>query len=130
MAKTTSKTTRTGAAKPNTPAPAQTGNTAEVPATVASQEATQAEPLQNPSTSASGEVESLPPVGEDFGDGPLPEIVVDSVTVTSAVEGFRRAGRAWSRTPTTVPASELSEDQLKVLSSEPMLTVVFGAAAE
>jgi hypothetical protein len=46
------------------------------------------------------------------------------VTVTSKVEGFRRAGRAWSKSPTTILASEFSNEQLVQIAAEPMLEVV------
>ena len=42
--------------------------------------------------------------------------------VTAKQEGFRRAGRAWSTTPTYVPADELG-DKLDSLLEEQMLIV-------
>lgn len=48
--------------------------------------------------------------------------------VVSEVEGFRRAGRAWSRAPITVPIDELSEAQILALEQEPLLAVVYVAA--
>lgn len=126
--KTAAKPAAKTAAKPNTPATAQTGNAAEVSATVASQEVTQAAPLQNPSNSANGTVESLPPVGEGSAAGMLSEVEPAAVIVVSEVEGFRRAGRAWSRTPTTVPMAELDEETIKVLEAEPLLSVAYLAA--
>ncbi|MBO3701057.1 MAG: hypothetical protein J5W83_00750 [Candidatus Accumulibacter sp.] len=49
--------------------------------------------------------------------------------ISSRVEGFRRAGRAWSKAPETVPADVLSDEQLAAMQAEPMLVVepVFGA---
>lgn len=44
--------------------------------------------------------------------------------VASAVEGFRRAGRAWGREPQVVPLSELTADQVEALKAEPNLVVV------
>jgi hypothetical protein len=38
-------------------------------------------------------------------------------------DGFRRAGRAWSGT-TTVPLDELTEEQFKQLTTEPMLVTM------
>lgn len=125
MSRANSKTAAKPAAKPNTPATAQTGNTAEVSATVATQVATPAAPLQSPSNSANGTVESLPPVGEGSAAGPLADIVVEGIIVISEVEGFRRAGRAWSRTATTVPLTELDEEAIKALQAEPLLTVAY-----
>lgn len=43
--------------------------------------------------------------------------------VSAKIEGFRRAGRAWSKGQTLVGVAELSEDQLAALLAEPMLTV-------
>ena len=47
-----------------------------------------------------------------------------SLRITSAREGFRRAGRAWSATPTEVPLADLTAEQVAMLMAEPMLTVV------
>lgn len=46
-----------------------------------------------------------------------------ALRITSAREGFRRAGRAWSTTPTEVPVSELTDEQVAMLMAEPMLTI-------
>ena len=48
------------------------------------------------------------------------------ITVTSRWEGFRRAGRAWSVTPTTVAVESLSTDQLQAIEREPALIVAWG----
>lgn len=55
-------------------------------------------------------------------NGPDPVI---GLRITAAREGFRRAGRAWSRQPTDVPLDDLSDDQVKLLMAEAgrMLTV-------
>lgn len=42
--------------------------------------------------------------------------------VVARVDGFRRAGRAWSGA-STVPLSELTEEQVELLKGEPMLVV-------
>lgn len=55
----------------------------------------------------------------------LPERQPTHVTVVSQVEGFRRAGRAWGKAPTTVPVEDLSDDELAALLREPKLAVVF-----
>ena len=47
----------------------------------------------------------------------------ETLVVTSAVEGFRRAGRAWSKTPTEVAAADFDEAGLAALEAEPLLTV-------
>lgn len=49
---------------------------------------------------------------------------VKALSVTSRVEGFRRAGRAWSGVATIVTLTELSDEQVAMLKSEPMLTVI------
>lgn len=45
------------------------------------------------------------------------------VTVTSLQEGFRRAGFAWSKTPTEIDPATLPIDQVLALATEPMLSV-------
>lgn len=47
-----------------------------------------------------------------------------ALSVQSSREGFRRAGRAWSREATVVPLADLTEDQIEQLRNEPALTVV------
>lgn len=49
---------------------------------------------------------------------------VAALLVTAKKEGFRRAGRAWSRTETRVEIAELTDDQVEALFAEPMLDVV------
>lgn len=49
---------------------------------------------------------------------------VVAVRVAAKVDGFRRAGRAWSKAPTEVAIDELDDDQLKALLAEPNLDVV------
>jgi len=44
--------------------------------------------------------------------------------VVSAIEGFRRGGRAFGREATVVPLSELTAEQLEAITSEPNLAVV------
>ncbi len=45
------------------------------------------------------------------------------IRITSAKEGFRRAGVAHPRTPTEYPDDKFSAEELKVLQAEPMLVV-------
>lgn len=52
-----------------------------------------------------------------------PPDAATALSVTARRDGFRRAGRAWSVQPTTVPLAELSDDQVAQLRAEPMLTV-------
>jgi hypothetical protein len=54
-------------------------------------------------------------------------VPVKGVIVTAKREGFRRAGRAWSTTPTRLPAGELTPGQIDLLRAEPMLAVDFEA---
>lgn len=60
---------------------------------------------------------------------PAPDIkppaarTVKALSVQSGREGFRRAGRAWSKEAVVVPLSELSEGQIEQLRNEAMLTV-------
>lgn len=51
------------------------------------------------------------------------EYVIEKLVVVSAVDGFRRAGRAWSKEATEVLAEDLTDEQLEALLNEPMLTV-------
>ena len=46
------------------------------------------------------------------------------IAVTSEIEGFRRAGRAWSRARTVVDADTFSAEQLAALRAEPHLHVI------
>lgn len=118
---------------PNTPAPGLPETAADVMAAEAAPAASQA----TASTVVEGEQPSsgdqaLSPLGESVvaGDGAgdlLPPLGVVAVIVTSEVEGFRRAGRPWSRTPTTVPIDELSDADLLALEAEPLLQVVYVA---
>lgn len=44
--------------------------------------------------------------------------------VRATVEGFRRAGRAWSTEPVDVRVDEFDAAQIKALWAEPRLTVM------
>lgn len=52
------------------------------------------------------------------------EPVIVALLVQAKVEGFRRAGRAWSKAQTRVEAGELTDAQIAQIFSEPMLDVV------
>lgn len=54
---------------------------------------------------------------------------MSQIQVISAVDGFRRGGRAWSRTPAIVDTAEISAAQLAQLRAEPLLTVTEVAEA-
>jgi hypothetical protein len=43
--------------------------------------------------------------------------------VTSKMDGFRRAGIAWTKTPTFVALSDLTDEQVAQIKNEPELTV-------
>ncbi|WP_300335635.1 HI1506-related protein [Accumulibacter sp.] len=45
------------------------------------------------------------------------------IVVRALAEGFRRAGRSWTRAPTRLAADALSSDQIEALRAEPMLDV-------
>jgi hypothetical protein len=115
--------TKTSTRKPrstNTPAPTA-GQRADVMATGAAPAAPQAATPVMPATPPE-DAAKLPPEGE------IEQArKVTGVYVISRQEGFRRAGRAWSAQPTTVPVDELSEEQIEALVREPMLRVAFVA---
>lgn len=66
----------------------------------------------------------VPGEGESLPAAPDEAPTVAALIVTAKTEGFRRAGRAWSREPTRVEAGELTDDQVEALFAEPMLDVV------
>lgn len=45
------------------------------------------------------------------------------IRVRATHDGYRRAGRAWPRTPTELPADEFTKEQLEVLKADPRITV-------
>ncbi|MEI7614094.1 MAG: hypothetical protein WCK63_14425 [Betaproteobacteria bacterium] len=109
----------------NKPAPAKS----EIPAGETGKGAAPAALESNTQATGSAATQSdatkvTPPGG---GSTPQPKSkdgAVKSLMVSAKVEGFRRAGRAWSKASTTVSADEFSVDQLTALMSEPMLDVV------
>lgn len=50
-------------------------------------------------------------------------VTVPALSVVAAREGFRRAGRAWSKECIVVPLSELTEEQIEQIKNESVLTV-------
>ena len=110
----------------NTSAPTVPGNSADRSATEAAQVAPQANlPAAGQSTR---ENQVASPEGAV---APLEDVEITSLLVTSEVDGFRRAGRAWSSTPTLVLLEDLSETEIDALLGEPLLKVAFvGANAE
>lgn len=113
----------------NTSATETPVNPADVLAAGAAQAAPQASAPEGPATQPDGNEGNPPPTGEvPVADQRLDDPVAQAITVVSEVEGFRRAGRAWSRTPITVPIDELSEAQILALEQEPLLAVVYVAA--
>jgi hypothetical protein len=48
---------------------------------------------------------------------------VPGIRVVAKVDGFRRAGRAWPKAGTDLPASSLKKAELAALRAEPKLTV-------
>lgn len=62
--------------------------------------------------------------GESQGADNNGEPTVVALLITSQVEGFRRAGRAWGKTQTRVEIDDLTEQEVIALFDEPMLEVV------
>lgn len=58
-------------------------------------------------------------------DKPVPKSTdkATHLAVRALRDGFRRAGRAWSKEETTVPLAELDEAQVAALEAEPLLVV-------
>lgn len=75
---------------------------------------------------AAGSGGKMTTIGADDGK----EYILGKLVVVSTVEGFRRAGRAWSKEPTEVPAEEFTADQIEALLSDPALIVTPVAAAD
>ena len=48
------------------------------------------------------------------------------LTIAAHREGFRRAGRAWSKAPVTVPAADFTKEQIAALRADPNLVVTDG----
>mgnify|MGYP000930242870 CR=1 FL=1 len=46
-----------------------------------------------------------------------------ALVISSRAEGFRRAGRGWTREPTRVAYDDLTAEQIEALQAEPMLDV-------
>lgn len=86
-------------AKPNTPQPAAVAPAPEQTQEHAGAGQTQTEPVQS-------------------------EPVILALLVQAKVEGFRRAGRAWTKAQTRVEAADLTDVQIAQIFSEPMLDVV------
>lgn len=103
----------------NTSAAHVPGNSADVSATEAAQAASQAN-VSDAGQSPREETRSIPPVGGKKSGEPIAK----ALKIASKVEGFRRAGRPWSREQQTVPVDEFSLEQIEALLSEPMLEVV------
>lgn len=61
--------------------------------------------------------------GGASGEEEAPEC--DRIIVASKVDGFRRAGRAWSREAVTLSIDEFTEEQIEALCTDPMLEVAF-----
>ena len=51
------------------------------------------------------------------------DYVIEKLIVTSSVDGFRRAGFAWSKEATEVAVADLTDEQLESLMNEPKLAV-------
>ena len=86
-----------------------------------SESSTAPAPEQNENNSGAAEAAS------GTGGSNTKEPGVVALLVSAKVDGFRRAGRAWSRAQTRVEVAELSADEEEALLREPMLDVVFVA---
>lgn len=122
----------------NPAAPTKPGTPAEASAKEAGQTASLATPPAETGATSEGESKATVPQGGDpaiTDPAPAPKIqpkakrepVVTHIIVTAEKEGFRRAGRAWSKVPTQVPVDEFNEAQIEALVGEPMLDVAFVA---
>ena len=49
---------------------------------------------------------------------------MDYLRITAQRDGFRRAGRTWSREPTIVPRRDLTDEQLEQLDRDPAIDVM------
>lgn len=96
---------KTGGESPNALAPAGSLPTDDLLASGGDQSETVSQNAM-PSGVVSEKIESIP-----------------GLEVTSIQPGFRRAGRAWSTSATFVPLTELTEEQIEMLKSEPVLIV-------
>lgn len=56
-------------------------------------------------------------------DAATKAFVAEKLIVVSSVDGFRRAGRAWSKEATEVLAEDLTAEQVEALMREPKLQV-------
>lgn len=52
---------------------------------------------------------------------------VKAIRVVASHDGFRRGGRAWSTSPTTVSVDEFTPEQLAAIETEPLLDVAYVA---
>lgn len=52
------------------------------------------------------------------------DVEITHLAVRALQAGFRRAGRAWPESETTVPVDAFSDAQIEQLLAEPMLVVV------
>lgn len=50
--------------------------------------------------------------------------VAGALQITARRDGFRRAGRSWSRAATTIAIADLTQAEIDALRTEPMLDVV------
>lgn len=114
----------------NTSAP-NAGENAEVSVTGAGQPAPQtAADSATPATPIVERTETSPE-GESTAAETRPGTgnVVAQLIVSAKVEGFRRAGRAWSKSAETISVEDFTEAQIDALFAEPMLAVAFVEAA-
>lgn len=56
-------------------------------------------------------------------EGKTKTVKVKALQVVSARPGFRRAGIAFGKEPTTIKVSDLTKEQIKQLKDEPQLAI-------
>lgn len=133
----------------NTLAPATPDKPADVSATEAAQAASQASRPE--AGKESDETKAVPPLGDVANEAPTApaavttpapqpdaappakeakapspkkkDVIATALIISSKVEGFRRAGRPWSKTEQTVSIDEFTTEQVEALLGESMLDV-------
>jgi hypothetical protein len=58
-----------------------------------------------------------------------PSETSEIVVVSSHADGYRRAGRPWTREPTRVARVALTDEQLQALHDDPLIELQFETAA-
>ncbi len=124
--KTAAKTAPAKTTEPaNTSAP-KAGDTAEVSAAGSGQPDPNAETTSAPSAPPTVTTSETSPTGGEAASK-AGEPIARRLIVSSKAEGFRRAGRAWSKNAETVSVDDFTAEQIEALLAEPMLDVTIVA---